>query len=629
MSLFGAASSGVDPKTGSYLSKEQRVAMFRASRGQGNGGTSGAKNNSSRVDPSSAIVVANRMTSVVQKLQTFNQENVETVSEQVAQNKENLQNLYNNVAADRKDEAKTLRAETVDKRKEKESLLRGAKENLVEGISSAVAAAGNGLQKAGSAALKPIKSYWDRLKQALLLLGAAWVIDNLPAIIDSIKSFDFGNIQESLVKSLTSVRGAWSILDDILGGLKRTVGRVARSTFRFARFLALKTFEVSKKVFTSISTFVWNVSKQIIKKLASIVTDAASAIWKGAKNLAKGGKEILDSGVDAARNSTKGLRNAFNKTPLGKMLSKAGKTVTDFGTKTFKQGKELLSSAKTTVGKGLDNLKTSATGVETKSLADRTSWLKKALQPIVKRFPNLAGSLSKLTGFATNIIRRVPGIGFAIDLALNKGVEGQDWTQAILRSLGSSVVGGLSAAAGAKAGGLAGATVGAAFGGIGAIPGAAIGAGIGAILAGMVGGAAGDKIGAAANEFINPGSTIDNKPIGSGVVDSISGMMDSSTSLEVDKSKEESKPFDFSISGSSGMVGGDDLGLYSLDGGSFDAGGSGVSVIDLPPMVKNMSMGNDTPSGSTEVKQIRNFPSSDPDMEIYRSFARRQYQLVS
>ena len=78
MSLFGAATSGVDPQTGSYLSKKQRIAMFRASQGRGGygGGSSSGDDNKPKVDPSSAIVVANKMTGIVQSLQTFTQENV-------------------------------------------------------------------------------------------------------------------------------------------------------------------------------------------------------------------------------------------------------------------------------------------------------------------------------------------------------------------------------------------------------------------------------------------------------------------------------------------------------------------------------------------------------------------------
>ena len=71
MSLFGAATSGVDPQSGSYLSKEQRVAMFRAS--QGRGGDGGATNSGSGrkpIEAKSAIVVVSKMTGLVQNLQS-------------------------------------------------------------------------------------------------------------------------------------------------------------------------------------------------------------------------------------------------------------------------------------------------------------------------------------------------------------------------------------------------------------------------------------------------------------------------------------------------------------------------------------------------------------------------------
>ena len=103
MSLFGAATSGVDPKSGSYLSRDQRVAMFRASRGQGGGGT-GASGGGSGVTAKSAIVVSNKMTSVVQKLQTSYQESTSTVAEQVARNRRDLQSITNVISANRKSE---------------------------------------------------------------------------------------------------------------------------------------------------------------------------------------------------------------------------------------------------------------------------------------------------------------------------------------------------------------------------------------------------------------------------------------------------------------------------------------------------------------------------------------------
>ena len=83
MSLFGAASSGVDPKTGSYLNKQQRIAMFRASQGNGGAGAGGDEvgGGGRRVsNPKTAIVVANKMTAVVQKLQTSYQASATAVS---------------------------------------------------------------------------------------------------------------------------------------------------------------------------------------------------------------------------------------------------------------------------------------------------------------------------------------------------------------------------------------------------------------------------------------------------------------------------------------------------------------------------------------------------------------------
>ena len=61
MSLFTSATSGVDPQTGSYLSKEQRVAMFQSSRGRGGSGSAAPESGRGRVAPQNAIVVANKM----------------------------------------------------------------------------------------------------------------------------------------------------------------------------------------------------------------------------------------------------------------------------------------------------------------------------------------------------------------------------------------------------------------------------------------------------------------------------------------------------------------------------------------------------------------------------------------
>jgi hypothetical protein len=124
----------------------------------------------------------------------------------------------------------------------------------------------------------------------------------------------------------------------------------------------------------------------------------------------------------------------------------------------------------------------------------------------------MKGALGGIGSFMGKISRFIPGIGFAIDLALNKGVAGQDWTEAIMRALVSSTAGGVSAALGAKIGGGIGAGIGAAALGIGAVPGGVIGAALGALIAGIAGGYVGDQLGANAYEGITGETRTENKP---------------------------------------------------------------------------------------------------------------------
>ena len=53
-------------------------------------------------------------------------------------------------------------------------------------------------------------------------------------------------------------------------------------------------------------------------------------------------------------------------------------------------------------------------------------------------FPAMKGLVKGVGKLAKGVFKIVPGIGFAVDLALNKGVSGQDWTESIVRALGSS-----------------------------------------------------------------------------------------------------------------------------------------------------------------------------------------------
>ena len=102
MKLLGAATSGVSPQTGSYLSKEDRIAMFKnasgrrgyAGRSSGGGGKSDDVAQTANVQATSAIVAVNSVTSTLQKLQVTNQQTIEEVQVQVEKNRNDISNLY-------------------------------------------------------------------------------------------------------------------------------------------------------------------------------------------------------------------------------------------------------------------------------------------------------------------------------------------------------------------------------------------------------------------------------------------------------------------------------------------------------------------------------------------------------
>lgn len=617
MSLFGAATSGVDPQTGSYLSKEQRVAMFRASQGRSStGGAGSGQNKRANVQASSAIVVANKMTSVVQTLQNFSQQNVNNVAEQVQQNRQNLENLYANVAAARAAEAKEERLETVQKRGERENYLRQAKESLIEGISKVASGVAGAVTRVGEAVTAPLSGLWEKLRNALVLLAGAWALDNLPAIISAIQDFDLGAFGETLTEKITSMRGVWSILDDVLKGVKTQIGRLARSIGRLARWVGGKIVSISRRVFGALKNFVVGVTRRIVSKLGSLVSDAAKGLGDIVKPALQRGGQFLDD-------ITRPARQAISKSPVGRMFG----ALTDFavkgGQQIMKTGGELLEGAKTSVSTGLGKLQETTTGIKPRSDGVRANWIQKALAPIGDAFPHLKNALKGVAGVAKRVMSIVPGLGFAIDLALNKGVAGQDWTEAILRSLGSSVLGGLSAAAGAKAGGIAGASIGALAGGIGAIPGAAIGSAIGAILAGIIGGAAGDQIGAATYEFTTGETRTENRPMGTGVVESITGQAPDATLGT--HNEVEPKNFDYKISGSSGSTERNgDLGLTSPDAMASEPE---LNYVELPPTMTRVQPEGEQQAPATEAEQIFDYDSADSDMDFYRDLAARIYQV--
>ncbi len=636
MSLFTSATSGVDPQTGSYLSKEQRVAMFQSSRGRGGGGSAAPESGRGRVAPQNAIVVANKMAAVVQTLQTNTQETVQAVNVKVQENAQNIENLYRSVQNNRSAEAKEEKAETKLLRGERETALRSGKEKLIEGMSSAVAGLANMGRKAADAAMTPVMGFWDKIKQFLLLLGGAWVIENLPSIIDSVKDFVswLGDFKSWLPKSLTGLRGVWSIADNIIRSMWRGFSRIAGTVFRIATWIGGQIYRLASKIFKPIGSFIVKLVKKLVTTISDALGGAMRAAGNALKGLVPGGATPTPGGAapqlpGAGGTGGKAVGEVADETG-GNLLTRALRAIKKMGKSAFDVGKGLLDKGGAAINSGLGKIQETTTGVKPQGTGAHKTWISNALEPIISKFPQMTGALKGIGNFMGKITRFIPGIGFAIDLAMNKGVAGQDWTEAIMRALPSSVAGGLSAGLGAKIGGGIGAGLGAAALGIGAIPGGIIGAALGALIAGIAGGYVGDQLGASAYEGITGETRTENRPENQAASPIQAPGEKSDNGLEYEPSSSAS--IQIPGSGTDGLKKTATSGSSTPDGMTEPDGGgsSSMEVVDLPAKV--IDSGGDESKGKVEfptsIEETPFWQTADPAADAYRNYARQEFELV-
>ncbi|AIX31927.1 hypothetical protein Syn7803US43_10 [Synechococcus phage ACG-2014f] len=643
MSLFTSATSGVDPQTGSYLSKEQRVAMFQSSRGRGGGGSATPEGKRGKVAPQNAIVVANKMAQVVQTLQTNTQETVQAVNVKVQENAQNIENLYKSVQNNRSAEAKEEKAETKDLRADRENALRAGKEKLIEGMSSAVAGLVGVGKRAADAALKPVMGFWEKIKGFLLNIAAAWAIKNLPIIMGYVEDFVswLGDFKSWLPKSLTGLRGVWSIADNIIRAMWRGFSRIGGTIFRIATWLTRKLFSLLKRIFAPIGRFVSRIVGGIVDFLRPIVSralrglgDALGGIGNSINRAFGGGGSSSGlggvkggAGVEPGQKAIAGAAEEGGGLLSG--IRKFFKGLGDKGKAAFTKGQELFASGGKKIQQGIGAIQETTTGVKPQP-EKHAGWLKKALTPIGDLLPGMKGALSGIGKLINGVLKVVPGIGFAIDLALNKGINGDDWTTAIVAALGSSVAGGIGIAGGAKIGGGVGFALGTAIPGIGNIVGAAIGAGLGGIIGGIAGGALGDTAARMGLDALNIGESAqsENKPadIGSpgGAMDLEGGAHETVPASSVGATTNNNS--------TSGMVSSATSGSSTPEGMSEPNGGNTTSVetINLAPNV--VDSGKEDSSGKLEVPSMIDdnpfWQTSDPASDMYRSFASTEYELV-
>ena len=686
MSLFGAASTGVNPQSGSYLSREERIAMFKrasgrrgyAGRSAGGGDGEGDAAQRATVQATSAIVAVNSMTSTIQQLQVTNQESVEQVQVQVEKNRQDIATLFTNIAEAKQAELVEEKTQTRQDRRRIELGLRAGAENMIEGLGKAVKKTANALGNVAQKTLGPVRGLLDKLFELLGLLGAAWAINNLPAILNAIDDFtaeipSVGEALENTINFLTGTRGVFTILDRMFQPLKNIFRRIANKAIDVGSWIARKTSEIFGKIFTKIKNFVVNLFTSLKRRLTNLLKNINP--FKPPKppkppgvgavpDAVKSADEVTDAtkaGANAA-NATKNTKNAkpqswfqgitnWSKKQLNRLKSFSGKA-TDFVGNALGKGKNVITS----LGEKAKGLMTGET-VKT-PVSEQKSFISKMLSPLGRIFGK--GTLKGIVDLAS----KVPFIGFAIDFLINSKLDGMNNVESIMRALPSSILG----AGGAWAGAKAGAFIGGGLGTVIPLVGNIVGAGIGALIGGFIGaasaGAFGDEVGKLAYKEVTGKEPTANDVMFDKEANAALGFLGDSFGFEVPEDTDPlegegrqrielgkldtgnetidsigNKILDFKLPAtnlsslmqpSEGSTGSTPEGMeLSSDAKSADE--SSLNISELPPnFIDQSSMPKtrmEEPKGQAQM--VPDFDTADPTMDSYRTTAQLLFEVAS
>ena len=616
MSLFGAATMGVDPQTGSYLSKEQRIAMFRASRGQGNsGGGASSSGNSSRVAPQNSIVVSNKFSQITQTLSNNYQQAAQNISEQVAENSRNIKNIYTILEKRTEEEAKFQKEENRDIQKQVEDSRRGIREKFVEGISSAAAALVKPLQNAAKTIGDKSKGLFSKLIEALTAFGALWLVDNLPYLKKKFEQYfkDIGNFKTDVLDSFSNIRGLFTIFDTILKKITGFVSKIAKTAFNAGRNIVKTASKVSKRILTSVKGYVQRIIDDVIPALrrffSGVVDKVKSLIPNTLKNAPKAAKNFLGRGVDFVKGLGKKFMSAVPK-PLTDLIDKGKKGILAAGDK-----------VKVGFGKATETIKGLASNLKPSSDSAKQEWIQKALSPLSK-LKALKGIGSKIAGIAQKI-GKLPVIGSVIDIAINRGIDGDNWTRAIIRGLLSGGFGAVTGPVGAKIGSGVGAAAGALAGGIGAIPGAAIGGALGYGLGAALGGYIGDSLGKVTYDNLFD----EGKPLSpvTGAIDSSMNAIQSSVQSNFERDPASTVDISSKLKGlKSGSSTPDGMGMPS----SENILDYSTDIIELPTEYIDQRKPQQQNKEVVEEQDVPFLPTANPFTSMYRKYSMEQFDMT-
>lgn len=228
------AQAGVDPVTGSYLSKESRKALFQSARVTsivpGRGGALAISPQQRLVDnqQNELIIRSNKLNESLQN-------QINNLREQVSILSNGLTNIGNLIQSDGVDERNRLLQEQEEQRKLAESQVRvGAESQLEQKIQGALAAPVSALQQ-------KVENIFGRVGNALTTLFLGWLsvqgLKTLKASIEGDKN-KLEEIKDNVISALTNVLRGFNIIRRGFGTVIRAIGSLTSHIFGiFTRIL--------------------------------------------------------------------------------------------------------------------------------------------------------------------------------------------------------------------------------------------------------------------------------------------------------------------------------------------------------------------------------------------------------
>ena len=289
------AQRGVNPLTGSYLSKRERIAMFRSANvsssafGGGRGGRGLVRSSAAIVPQTTAIVKRNE-----QDIGTL-ADSVRVIATKVKDLGGTVNTVANSVSQNQLLEAEKARQENKQEEELANEALRTGREDTLE-------------KKLQTALFKPVQkiaakaqNLFGRIRTAMLFLLGGWLTNSLISLFDARKkglTEKFEEIKKNLQKSLLQIGAV--LLAATLGFnlLTRILGR-----------LAFKIAGLSAKILLLPFRVLGRLGLNLLRKLpgfSRITGTKGARLLNRGRNIVGGGARVTTSGGRVVQGSTRG-----------------------------------------------------------------------------------------------------------------------------------------------------------------------------------------------------------------------------------------------------------------------------------------------------------------------------------